>query len=49
MSCAFKYRFVDVVLLFTGTQARFEVGHPVNACFSAPDEVHHAINAALSN
>lgn len=44
-----EYRFVRVVLIFIGAKARFEVGHPVNACFCATDEVHRAINAAMDN
>jgi hypothetical protein len=43
----FKVRSVKVVLTF-GAKAQFEVGHPVNACFSKSDEVHRAINAALN-
>lgn len=49
MTCALEYRFVKVMLTFVGAQARFEVGYPVDACFSSTEEVHHAINAALNN
>lgn len=43
----FEYRFV--VVIFDSATVRFEVGYPVNACFSRPDDVHNAINAALNN
>jgi hypothetical protein len=42
----FEYRFVTVT--FDDVAVRFEVGYPVYACFTRPDEVHHAINAALN-
>lgn len=49
MTCALEYRFVKVLLTFMGAKARFEVGYPVNACFSTTDEVHRAINAVMDN
>jgi hypothetical protein len=45
---SFEYRFVSVVLVFIGNDPKFEVGYPVYACFTRPDEVHRAINAALN-
>lgn len=43
-----EYRFVKIVLTFTGNVPTFAISHPVNASVGTVTEVRDAIDAALN-